>query len=87
MKGWRVDQILTSDLFGLETSRPRAIEKLLERQRELVLLDDPTEAEQEELRSLDEKLSELAPGEFAEDRKAWAVMHELTDRLSRSGSE
>lgn len=34
VKNWRTDQILTSDLFGLETARPKEIEQdLLERQQ------------------------------------------------------
>jgi hypothetical protein len=64
VRGWRVDQILTSDLFGLESARPKDIEDLL---------DDPSDAEREELRKLDAKLAMLAPGETARDREAWST--------------
>ena len=36
IRGWRVDQILTSELFGLETARPPDMEKLLIRRKELL---------------------------------------------------
>ena len=28
IRGWRIDQVLTSNLFGLETARPPDVEKL-----------------------------------------------------------
>jgi hypothetical protein len=82
VRGWRVDQILTSDLFGLSSARPVEVEKLLERQQELVLLDAPTEAQRAELADVDAKLAELVPGETAQDRETWAVVRRLADRLA-----
>jgi hypothetical protein len=81
VRGWRVDQILTSDLFGLDSARPVDVERLMTRQQELVLLDTPSFEEQAELRKLDEELAKLAPGETARDREAWSVVHRLAERL------
>lgn len=85
VRGWRVDQILTSDLFGLRSARPVEVEKLLERQQELVLLDAPTESQQAELAAIDAKLAELVPGETARERETWAVVRRLADRLASDG--
>lgn len=82
VRGWRVDQILTSDLFGLSSARPIDVEKLLERQQELVLLDAPTEAQRAELAAVDAKLAELVPGETAQERETWAVVQRLANRLA-----
>lgn len=82
VRGWRVDQILTSDLFGLSSARPIDVEKLLERQQELVLLDAPTEAQRAELAAVDAKLAQLVPGETAQDRETWAVVRRLANRLA-----
>jgi predicted ATPase len=82
VRGWRVDQILTSDLFGLSSARPIDVERLLERQQELVLLDAPTEAQRAELAAVDAKLAELVPGETAQDRETWAVVRRLAHRLA-----
>ena len=82
VRGWRVDQILTSDLFGLRSARPVEVEKLLERQQELVLLDAPTESQRAELAAVDAKLAELVPGETAQDRETWAVVRRLANRMA-----
>lgn len=82
VRGWRVDQILTSDLFGLSSARPIDVEKLLERQQQLVLLDAPTEAQRAELAAIDAKLAELVPGETAQDRETWAVVQRLANLLA-----
>lgn len=82
VRGWRVDQILTSDLFGLRSARPVEVERLFERQQELVLLDTPTDAQRAELAEIDAKLAELAPGETARDRETWAIVRRLADRMA-----
>jgi hypothetical protein len=81
VRGWRVDQILTSDLFGLRSARPIDVEALLERQQELVLLDAPTDSQRTELAAVDAKLAELTPGETAQDRETWAIVHRLAKRV------
>ena len=81
VRGWRVDQILTSDLFGLRSARPVEVERLLERQQELVLLDAPTETQRTELAEIDARLAELAPGETARERETWAIARRLADRM------
>jgi AAA domain, putative AbiEii toxin, Type IV TA system len=82
VRGWRVDQILTSDLFGLPSARPIEVERLLDRQQELVLLDAPTDSQRAELAEVDAKLSDLVPGETARDRETWAVVRRLTERMA-----
>ena len=47
IRGWRVDQILTSELFGLETARPPDTEKLLLRRKELLIKPRLSKAEPE----------------------------------------
>jgi energy-coupling factor transporter ATP-binding protein EcfA2 len=82
VRGWRVDQILTSDLFGLPSARPVEVERLLERQQELVLLDAPTDSQRADLAAVDAKLAELTPGETAQDRETWAIVRRLAERLA-----
>lgn len=81
VRGWRVDQILTSDLFGLDSARSVDVERLIDRHQQLVLLDAPTDAEQQELRELEERLAKLPAGEVARDREAWAIAYELARKL------
>lgn len=53
---WRVDQLLTSDLFGLPSARPPEFDNLYARKAELLGRTKLTAKEQAELESIDDKL-------------------------------
>ncbi len=78
IRGWRVDQILTSELFGLETARPPDMEKLLIRRKELRTKSRLTKAEQKELAEVEAKLGPIPTGESFEQAKTM----ELIERVS-----
>ena len=65
IRGWLVDQILTSDLFGLTTARPPEYEQALARRAELASKPKRTRAEETELKRLDERVADLPAGETA----------------------
>jgi len=69
IRGWRVDQILTSELFGLETARPPDMEKLLMRRQELLIKSRLTKANQKELEEINDKLGQIPTGESFEQAK------------------
>ena len=69
IRGWRVDQILTSDLFGLETARPPDMEKDLLRQKELLTKSRLTKADQKELEEIDKRIGPLPTGESFEQAR------------------
>ncbi|MHB1560684.1 MAG: AAA family ATPase, partial [Isosphaeraceae bacterium] len=77
VKGWRVDQILTSPLFGLDATRDEETEALIRKHAELVARRTwrkLTRAEGQQLAQLTEKLDDrlTAPGETAEERELQA---------------
>ena len=80
IRGWRVDQILTSELFGLETARPPDMEKLLIRRKELLTKSRLTKAEQKELAEIKTKLGPIPTGESFEQAKTM----DLIERVSRA---
>jgi predicted ATP-binding protein involved in virulence len=84
VRGWRVDQILTSDLFGLESARPPAQTQALERRRQLLRNDHRSEAEEAELERLERQIEQMPQGENAEDIEAWELVHRFAEQL-RSG--
>lgn len=57
--GWRVDQVLSSDLFGLESTRPPSYDKVLERQKELLAKDVLDKKEENELEQIGQELEQL----------------------------
>ncbi|MGF7218256.1 hypothetical protein GGR92_004433 [Spirosoma lacussanchae] len=67
---WRIDQILSSDLFGEISSRPPATEERMQRRRALLLQDERTEQENQELARLEEELGTLTAAESQEALKA-----------------
>lgn len=82
IQGWRLDQVLTSDLFGLESARPPEYDAFLKRQREI--LEQPTlsPADEQELERLASKLDELQPVfERQEDRGVMEILRKAADIL------
>ena len=57
--GWRIDQVLSSDLFGLESTRPPSYDKVLERQKELLAKDVLDKREENELEQIGQELEQL----------------------------
>jgi energy-coupling factor transporter ATP-binding protein EcfA2 len=74
VKSWRLDQILTSELFGLSSARPQPVETMLLRRTELALKKKPTDAERVELARLNAEVHGLPTAERAEDEKAMDII-------------
>jgi predicted ATP-binding protein involved in virulence len=62
---WRIDQILTSDLFGVSAYSP-TIETTLNKRREIMVKDNPTEAEKKILSEIDNSIENLSVVESPE---------------------
>jgi predicted ATP-binding protein involved in virulence len=84
IRGWRIDQVLTSDLFGLETARPPDEEKLLLRRKELLTKPRKSKAEREELEQIEEKLGPIPTGESFEQAKTMALIQDSIEFLKKS---
>lgn len=82
---WRVDQILSSDLFGVPT-RSQHIEDLRKERNALLDRPDRSESDEERLRSLREELDGLPTAEDAEDRAAMKLIREIASDLRKSRS-
>jgi hypothetical protein len=67
IRNWRIDQILTSDLFGLETARPPQIEEALKERGKLLSKSKLTAADKKRLEQLEAEIGELPMGETADE--------------------
>jgi energy-coupling factor transporter ATP-binding protein EcfA2 len=85
MRNWRVDQILTSELFGLDTARPPQIEAPLKERRALLAKPRLTSRDRARLAELEAQIGELPAGESAEDRRAMELIRRAAEKL-QSGS-
>ena len=70
VEGWRFDQILTSELFGLDTTRAPRVQDLLQERRILLAKKRITPSERERLAELEADLAELPTAERREDQEA-----------------
>ncbi len=68
IRNWRIDQILTSDLFGLETARPPQVEEWLLEQKALLSKPKLTAADKKRLDVLETKIGALPFGETKQER-------------------
>ncbi len=83
--GWRADQILTSPLFELETTRDPETAQMLREYTHLTALEDPSESNQRRLVEIARHLQiRLAtPQETLEARKAYDLIEDFAkDRLN-----
>ncbi len=85
--GWRVDQLLTSDLFGLESARPPALDALLEERRQLLSKPDISEADEARLAEIRAELDALPYGEDEDEMKARDLIARVAKRLEELGEE
>ena len=84
VEGWRVDQILTSEMFGVPARSPR-IQKLIEERRKLLDKSTRTPSDEQRLRELDEELDNL-PTASHEDNKAMELIRQAAALIKRQES-
>ena len=84
VKTWRLDQVLTSDLFGVQSSRPVHIEKFMERRARLVQQDKLTKSEQNELKKLDVLVDSLSTAESATDQDAMDLIRKIANEFDQN---
>ena len=93
VKGWRVNQILTSPLFGLDATRDEETESLIRAHTDLVAKrtwGKLSAAEKKQLARLEESLADrlTAPGESIEEREQQAEMSRyIAETLGQLGNK
>jgi predicted ATP-binding protein involved in virulence len=85
IKDWRLDQVITSELFGFETARPPDVEEKLERRVALIRKPRKSAAEKRELEELDRTMEGLSSEESRADTDAMEMVRLATQEL-RLGS-
>ena len=85
--GWRVDQVLTSDLFGLETARSQEFEEILRARQRILSKRRPTKQDKKELKALEATIENLPLGETREDIEAMDFVRRATRQLKKAGNK
>lgn len=86
IRGWRIDQVLTSDLFGLETARPPEYDELLAERTKLLGKAKLTKKDQARLKKLEADIGDLPAGESLADIEAMDVIRRAAEVLKREGT-
>ena len=79
--GWRVDQILTSPIFGLDSARPPHLDALLEERQAIMTKPGLSEADKRRVAELDRDMEQLPFGEDPEEIAARALIKQFAERL------
>ncbi len=86
IREWRLDQVLTSDLFGFESARIPEVEKLEKRRQELAKKRALSREERRELADLERKVMELPTATTPEDQKAMEIIRQAAKFLQSESS-
>jgi predicted ATPase len=84
IRGWRVDQLLTSDLFNLPSARPPQLDELFARRKELLQKKKLTKEDRAELARIEEQLGPLPTSETSE---VIELMADLQQTLGKLGGQ
>jgi len=85
IRGWRIDQVLTSDLFGLESARPPEFDEVLKERKKILTKSRLTKRDKEKLAALDAQMGELPSGENLQDVEAMEIIRRAAERLKQTG--
>jgi predicted ATP-binding protein involved in virulence len=83
IKGWRVDQVLTSDLFGLPSARPPQLDYALKERTRLLAKARLTAKDKARLRELEAHIGTLPTGETPQDIEAMDIIRRAADLLKK----
>jgi predicted ATP-binding protein involved in virulence len=83
VRSWRVDQILTSELFGVPNSRGPDTERLFRERSELLNRIRRGPAEENRLKQLESELARIPTAEDPEDQKAMDIIRKAAALLKR----
>ena len=81
-----MDQLLTSDLFGLSSARPPELDDLLGQRKKLLTKGKLTAADRRRLEELSEEIGSLPGGETADDAKTRNLLERALKELKKPGA-
>jgi len=84
VQGWRIDQLLTSDLFDLGSARSPFYENKLAQRRQILSKPELTDEDQVQLKVLEAEIGDLPTAETAEDIAAMDIIRRAAELLKTS---
>ena len=84
VQGWRIDQLLTSDLFDLKSARSPHYESLLKQRRQILSKPELSADDQAQLKSLEAQIGDLPTAETADDIQAMDIIRRAAQLLKQA---
>jgi predicted ATP-binding protein involved in virulence len=84
IKNWRVDQILTSDLFDVDSARSPSTAKLLEERTKILSKKQLSDRDEKRLKALESQIGELPVGETPAEERAFSAIDRIAMILADS---
>ncbi len=84
IKNWRIDQILTSDLFGLKSSRSDITTKLLDKKYEILSKKELTKNDKLKLEQIEKELENMPVGDTRYEIKAHSAIDKIIEILKNT---
>ncbi len=81
VRGWRIDQILTSDIFGLPTARSPELDEPIAERRKILSKSRLTKRDRDRLQELESQIGDLPGAESLEDAEAMEIVRKAAHRL------
>jgi hypothetical protein len=81
IKNWRIDQILTSDLFGLSSARSEKTERIMTERRKILSKPKLTKTDKKELETIESKMDYIPVAETPEYMEAMKLIHDTSTKL------
>ncbi|MBV8756319.1 MAG: AAA family ATPase [Deltaproteobacteria bacterium] len=83
IQNWRIDQILTSDLYGLPSARPPHLDALLEERRSILTKAKISPSDKKRLRALESEIGSLPGGESPDELRAMELIERAARQLDK----
>jgi predicted ATP-binding protein involved in virulence len=83
IRGWRIDQIYTSDLFGLESARPPYLDAAFAEREKILSKSRLTKKDKARLRELESEISQLPYGETSADIEAMDIIRRAAQHIKQ----
>jgi predicted ATPase len=78
-ENWRIDQVLLSSLFDLESARPKSLDPFMKRRLEIIRKGNLTEADKKELEALENEMGYLPTGETILEIESQVLIKNIAD--------
>jgi hypothetical protein len=82
VRNWRIDQVLTSDLFGLETSRRPDVQKMMDDRKNILSMNKISKVDKNKLEKIEQNLGEIPEYETKVEKQAYSAIDKVAELLN-----